>query len=337
MMKSGRSLFTILIFLFLGADSYADFTERFDMTEVKIGAVRAYQGGGNSSGGFLQYVPQYTIEAGPNAASFGLDLGYTSFKNEGSSYFSVVEYGVFEAFRFQKHYEVRLLTGAQTWSDSIARNGTALFIEPSLEYRFRENESHLFEGIFVFYDAVFQHREARLVGLGITLHWPTPRTPFQKEQKPVAVAPVSPTLSPTVLPVPIETRQPNSVLKELTAVIPTKSTENGLMIAIESGAFDVGSSFVGAVYTAKLQEIARVLTKYRAKLRIEGYTDAQGPEARNLALSRHRADRVKTILVDAGLKEADIEAVGLGSAKPIDDNSTEEGRTRNRRVEVLVH
>jgi len=56
----------------------------------------------------------------------------------------------------------------------------------------------------------------------------------------------------------------------------------------------------------------------------------------NSALSEKRAAAVKDYLVHKGLKDDRIESKGFGSAKPVADNGTEEGRSRNRRVEIVL-
>jgi peptidoglycan-binding protein ArfA len=67
-----------------------------------------------------------------------------------------------------------------------------------------------------------------------------------------------------------------------------------------------------------------------------GYTDNQGSDAVNLKLSDTRAKAVAAALVSNGVLAAKMTARGAGSANPIADNSTEEGRAKNRRVEITV-
>ena len=67
-----------------------------------------------------------------------------------------------------------------------------------------------------------------------------------------------------------------------------------------------------------------------------GYTDNQGSDAVNLKLSDTRAKAVAAALVSNGVLAANMTARGAGSANPIADNGTEEGRAKNRRVEITV-
>jgi len=72
------------------------------------------------------------------------------------------------------------------------------------------------------------------------------------------------------------------------------------------------------------------------KLRIEGHTDNSGTPAGNETLSGQRALAVKAALVAKGIKPERLLAVGFGQNKPIADNATEEGKTKNRRTEFHV-
>lgn len=69
---------------------------------------------------------------------------------------------------------------------------------------------------------------------------------------------------------------------------------------------------------------------------VTGYTDNQGSDAVNLKLSDTRAKAVAAALVSNGVLAAKMTARGAGSANPIADNNTEEGRAKNRRVEITV-
>jgi outer membrane protein OmpA-like peptidoglycan-associated protein len=72
------------------------------------------------------------------------------------------------------------------------------------------------------------------------------------------------------------------------------------------------------------------------KVGVYGFTDNIGGDETNIALSEKRAASVKEYLLRKGLKDERIETKGFGSSKPIADNSTEAGRSRNRRVEIVL-
>ena len=72
------------------------------------------------------------------------------------------------------------------------------------------------------------------------------------------------------------------------------------------------------------------------KVEIGGHTDSQGNAATNQQLSEQRAEAVRTALVKRGVPEAKLVARGFGSNQPMGDNSTEEGRKANRRIQYAA-
>ncbi len=101
--------------------------------------------------------------------------------------------------------------------------------------------------------------------------------------------------------------------------------------------FDTGSDRLKPESAPVIQSIARGLeTNPNLRLLIEGHTDSVGNAANNLELSKRRAEAVKAVLaaqfkVDA----ARLTTAGLGASKPIDSNDTPQGRSQNRRVELV--
>jgi len=69
---------------------------------------------------------------------------------------------------------------------------------------------------------------------------------------------------------------------------------------------------------------------------VEGHTDATGSEAANRELSLRRAIAVRDYLIGSGVPASATDVAGLGSSEPIAENSTNHGRARNRRVEIVV-
>jgi len=72
------------------------------------------------------------------------------------------------------------------------------------------------------------------------------------------------------------------------------------------------------------------------KLRIEGHTDNVGTPDSNLTLSGQRALTVKNAAIAKGVKKERLIAVGFGQNKPIGDNTTDEGKAKNRRTEFRI-
>jgi outer membrane protein OmpA-like peptidoglycan-associated protein len=88
----------------------------------------------------------------------------------------------------------------------------------------------------------------------------------------------------------------------------------------------------------KLDRIAKALARLgqNKTIVVESHTDSTGSEARNLVLSKQRADAVKSLLVNAGIAPERIRAKGRGELVPIAPNDTPEGRALNRRIEIAV-
>ncbi len=74
-----------------------------------------------------------------------------------------------------------------------------------------------------------------------------------------------------------------------------------------------------------------------ATIKIEGHTDNEGGSANNKVLSEARARKVRDYLADAGIDKSRLTKEGLGDTQPIESNDTEEGRAKNRRVEVKLN
>jgi OOP family OmpA-OmpF porin len=71
-------------------------------------------------------------------------------------------------------------------------------------------------------------------------------------------------------------------------------------------------------------------------IEISGHTDSDGSDAYNLKLSDGRAKAVVQYLISKGIQPTRMKAVGYGESKPIDTNKTDEGKSRNRRVEFTL-
>jgi outer membrane protein OmpA-like peptidoglycan-associated protein len=101
--------------------------------------------------------------------------------------------------------------------------------------------------------------------------------------------------------------------------------------------FDSGHATLQPASQEQLTNIAAILKAYpQVKIRIGGYTDNTGEPAANLRLSQERADSVMNELVKLGIDRARMSATGYGEQSPIADNSTEEGRQKNRRISLRV-
>jgi len=111
----------------------------------------------------------------------------------------------------------------------------------------------------------------------------------------------------------------------------------GKSFACDGVNFESDSATLASTSTPQLTKLATVLSAYpAASVSVNGYTDNTGDPAANKKLSEDRAAAVKSALVDMGLSPDRVTSEGWGAEKPIASNDTEEGRTKNRRVEITL-
>jgi len=124
---------------------------------------------------------------------------------------------------------------------------------------------------------------------------------------------------------------------EFTATELAKMLREAGTVALRGILFDTGQAVIKPESAATLKEVGAVLKNDPTlALEIQGHTDNVGAAAANMKLSQDRADAVKTWLVTSfGIDEGRLTTAGLGGTKPVADNSTEEGRAKNRRVELV--
>lgn len=119
-----------------------------------------------------------------------------------------------------------------------------------------------------------------------------------------------------------------SYANEITATVSSKS------YSIE---FETGSATIKAASFKMLDEIFEsAVVAEGLKLGVYGHTDNSGSDAVNIPLSEKRANAVKTYLQQKGIAPGRVEAKGYGSTKPVADNSTASGKSKNRRVEIVL-
>jgi len=116
-----------------------------------------------------------------------------------------------------------------------------------------------------------------------------------------------------------------------------RQTESGVVVTLGDVLFETGQAELREDAYSSLVEVVDLLqSEPDKKIRIEGHTDSVGDSAVNLKLSENRAKSVLQTLVSLGVDTARITAVGMGEDFPIASNDNEEGRGRNRRVDVIL-
>jgi len=119
--------------------------------------------------------------------------------------------------------------------------------------------------------------------------------------------------------------------------IQARETESGLQLSFGPTFFDYNTAEIGDQGQREVELIAKLLRqKPRRPVVIEGHTDDIGSEDYNLALSMARAQAVKQALITHGVEGDRLILSALGETEPLAFNTTEDGRARNRRVEVII-
>ncbi len=123
-----------------------------------------------------------------------------------------------------------------------------------------------------------------------------------------------------------------------TGVAVSQTADNRLKLDIPSDvSFDVGRSAIKPNFAPVLDHFATSLNQNNVTtVTIIGHTDNTGSDAINNPLSVDRADAARDYLVSRGVARTRIVTDGRGSREPIADNSTQQGRDKNRRVEIYV-
>jgi outer membrane protein OmpA-like peptidoglycan-associated protein len=123
----------------------------------------------------------------------------------------------------------------------------------------------------------------------------------------------------------------------LSQVSDTRSSARGTIVNLPDILFDLNEATLkteARIVLAKLAGILLIMPELN--LRIEGHTDSTGSAEHNQRLSERRAMSVRDFLAQQGIAAQRAVAVGYGFDRPVADNSTREGRAKNRRVDIVI-
>ena len=119
--------------------------------------------------------------------------------------------------------------------------------------------------------------------------------------------------------------------------ISVKKGDKGLTISLDNIQFEPDSDVLLDSEKAKLQKIGELLKKYSNDLLITGHCADRGTASARQKLSEERAEAVASYLINLGVRDQyHIFTQGKGSKEPVASNNTEEGRAKNRRVEITI-
>ena len=162
-------------------------------------------------------------------------------------------------------------------------------------------------------------------------------------EKPVAsTAPATPvvvqdSVHNLTLPSGVVAIPKGSFLDKLYIEITDKKADLTKPLTLDSVNFRPASARLSLESKSQIDELFKIMTAYPTiEVKIEGHTDNFGFPDKNLRLSNIRAAAVKYYLTTNGIVPERITTEGLGDTKPIGDNTTVEGKAKNRRIEVYV-
>ena len=112
----------------------------------------------------------------------------------------------------------------------------------------------------------------------------------------------------------------------------------GTILSMSDILFETGKADLKQELRENLSAIGAILQSLltESKIIVEGHTDNVGSEDFNQKLSEQRAKAVMQYLIERGIDANRLQSIGYGLTKPVADNKTEEGRARNRRVELVI-
>ena len=115
-------------------------------------------------------------------------------------------------------------------------------------------------------------------------------------------------------------------------------TEEGWTLRLpEKLLFGFDQSDIQASQKPALEALSKQLQQYNLnKIKVVGHTDNIGDPSYNQILSEKRASTVSQIFIETGFKTQNIQSMGLGASQPLVENSSEENRALNRRVNIII-
>ncbi len=126
-------------------------------------------------------------------------------------------------------------------------------------------------------------------------------------------------------------------LRRRLELLELRQTDRGVVVTLGDVLFETGQTELAPDARANLEDVVELLqTEPDKRIRIEGHTDSTGPASVNERISLERAEAVRDELAAMGIDSGRITAIGMGEDYPIANNDTADGRSQNRRVDVIL-
>ncbi len=133
----------------------------------------------------------------------------------------------------------------------------------------------------------------------------------------------------------------NKTYRELKEALPEadiKLVEDSIKVLFPNNIqYEKSALYPSTDYESPLIVFSSLLHKYfKTEILITGHTDNRGKKEKNRELSTLRAQYILNFLFDHGIARNRLQSIGLGDISPVADNNSDDGRSRNRRVEFVV-
>ena len=128
--------------------------------------------------------------------------------------------------------------------------------------------------------------------------------------------------------------KPIELESDISMVTFKQMIEEGTAVPINNLFFDFGKYNLLPYSIPELKRVASIIKINNLKVEIDGYTDNIGDDRSNQVLSEQRANSVKEFLISEGCDASLLTIIGFGKTKPVASNENENGRAKNRRVEL---
>jgi len=176
------------------------------------------------------------------------------------------------------------------------------------------------------------------------MRWsPRGRDMYKPEAQPEKEAPVATPATPTPTAAAMTAGDSARLAADrqrfstLPGVATVRETDSTVTIVLDGTVFDSTSGSLSTNGQSTLQSMAKSLATYpNARVRVEGYSDSTGNGTSDQRASDQRAEAVRAALIAGGVNPTRLTSSGYGATRPIGDNTTPEGRSKNRRAEIVV-